>query len=133
MKPHCSTLTDPANLRYRTSNTKYSRWKLRCRTRPLYPRPRKGVIPVRTKLLVLASSVGMLGWGTVLPYQYAYAANTRGWGALAAALASTLFSVGALVAAPFAGRLSDRFDPVVVAVVAKLVAAAGVGSLVWAD
>ena len=62
---------------------------------------------MRAKLLVLASSIAMLGWGTVLPYQYAYAANTRGWGALVAALASTLFSVGALVAAPFAGRLSD--------------------------
>ena len=49
-----------------------------------------------------------------------------------AALASTLFSVGALVAAPFAGRLSDRFNPVTVAVVAKLLAAVGVGSLVWA-
>jgi MFS family permease len=88
---------------------------------------------MRTKLLVLASSIGMLGWGTVLPYQYAYAANTRGWGALAAALASTLFSVGALVAAPFAGRLSDRVNPVTVAVLAKLLAAAGVGGLVWAD
>src|SRR6478735_6615232 len=75
----------------------------------------------------------MLGWGTVLPYQYAYAANTRGWGALTAALASTLFSVGALVAAPFAGRLSDRFNPVAVAVVAKLLAAVGVGGLVWAQ
>ena len=88
---------------------------------------------MRTKLLILASSIGMLGWGTVLPYQYAYAANTRGWGALAAALASTLFSVGALVAAPFAGRLSDRFNPVTVAVLAKLLAAAGVGGLVWAE
>ncbi len=88
---------------------------------------------MRTKLLIVASSIGMLGWGTVLPYQYAYAANTRGWGALAAALASTLFSVGALVAAPFAGRLSDRFNPVTVAVLAKLLAAIGVGSLVWAD
>src|SRR6478735_6001811 len=88
---------------------------------------------MRTKLLILASSVGMLGWGTVLPYQYAYAANTRGWGALTAALASTLFSVGALVAAPFAGRLSDRFNPVAVAVVAKLLAAVGVGGLVWAQ
>jgi MFS family permease len=88
---------------------------------------------VRAKLLVLASSIAMLGWGTVLPYQYAYAANTRGWGALAAALASTLFSVGALVAAPFAGRLSDRFNPVTVAVVAKAVAAVGVATLVWAD
>jgi MFS family permease len=88
---------------------------------------------VRAKLLVLASSIAMLGWGTVLPYQYAYAANTRGWGALAAALASTLFSVGALVAAPFAGRLSDRYNPVTVAVASKAVAAVGVGTLVWAD
>ena len=88
---------------------------------------------MRTKLLVLASSIGMLGWGTVLPYQYAYAANTRGWGALAAALASTLFSVGAVVAAPLAGRRSDRLDPVAVAVAAKLLAALGVGGLVWAD
>lgn len=88
---------------------------------------------MRAKLLVLASSIAMLGWGTVLPYQYAYAANTRGWGALAAALASTLFSVGALVAAPFAGRLSDRFNPVTVAVAAKAVAALGVATLVWAD
>ena len=44
---------------------------------------------MRTKLLIIASSIGMLGWGTVLPYQYAYAANTRDWGALIAALAST--------------------------------------------
>ena len=41
---------------------------------------------------------------------------------------STLFSVGALVAAPFGGRLSDRFNPVTVAVLAKLLAAVGVGS-----
>lgn len=88
---------------------------------------------MRTKLLILASAIGMLGWGTVLPYQYAYAANTRSWGALAAALASTLFSVGALVAAPFGGRLADRFNPVVIAVCAKVVAAVGVGSLVFAD
>ena len=88
---------------------------------------------MRTKLLILASSIGMLGWGTVLPYQYAYAATTRGWGPLAAALASTLFSVGALVAAPFAGRLSDRFNPVRVVVGAKVIATLGVGSLVFAD
>lgn len=88
---------------------------------------------MRAKLLVLASSIGMLGWGAVLPYQYAYAADTRGWGALTAAAASSLFSVGALVAAPIAGRLSDRFNPVVVAVMAQLLGAVGVGSLVLAD
>jgi Na+/melibiose symporter-like transporter len=88
---------------------------------------------MRAKLLILASSIGMLGWGAVLPYQYAYAADTRGWGALTAAAASSLFSVGALVAAPFAGRLSDRYDPVLVAVLAQLLGAAGVGGLVVAD
>ncbi len=88
---------------------------------------------MRAKLLILASSIGMLGWGAVLPYQYAYAADTRGWGALAAAAASSLFSVGALVAAPFAGRLSDRFNPVAVAVLAQVLAAAGVGALVLSD
>ncbi|HEX5969496.1 MAG TPA: MFS transporter [Intrasporangium sp.] len=88
---------------------------------------------MRAKLLILASSIGMLGWGAVLPYQYAYAADTRAWGSLAAAAASSLFSVGALIAAPFAGRLSDRFNPVVVAVLAQLLAAIGVGALVFAD
>ena len=62
----------------------------------------------------------MLGWGTVLPYQYAYAANTRGWGSLVAAAASSLFSVGALLAAPLGGRLADRFPRSRVAVAAKL-------------
>lgn len=88
---------------------------------------------MRAKLLILASSIGMLGWGAVLPYQYAYAADTRGWGALVAAGASSLFSVGALVAAPIAGRLADRFNPVHVAVVAQLLGAAGAASLVLAD
>ncbi|MEO7235139.1 MAG: MFS transporter, partial [Lapillicoccus sp.] len=82
-------------------------------------------------LVVLAGAVGMLGWGTVLPYQYAYAASSRGWGTIAAAAASSLFSVGALLAAPLGGRLADRVSPVRVAVVAKLVAAlASVGLLV---
>ena len=87
---------------------------------------------MRARLLILASSLAMLGWGTVLPYQYAYAAQTRGWGSLVAASASTLFSLGALLAAPIGGRLADRHSPVRVAVTAKVIAAAGVGSLIWA-
>ncbi len=88
---------------------------------------------MRARLLILASAVAMLGWGTVLPYQYAYAANTRGWGALLAAAASSLFSVGALLAAPVGGRLADRVSPVLVAVGAKVIAAAGAASLIWAS
>lgn len=88
---------------------------------------------MRARLLILASSIGMLGWGAVLPFQYAYAADTRGWGALVAAAASSLFSVGALVAAPLGGRLSDRHNPVTVAVVAQLVGALGPLWLLLAD
>jgi MFS family permease len=77
----------------------------------------------RARLLVLASAVSMLGWGAILPYQYAYAANTRDWGGLVAAAASSLFSLGALMAAPVGGRLADRFNPARVIVVAQIVAA----------
>jgi MFS family permease len=86
----------------------------------------------RARLLVLASTVSMLGWGSVLPYQYAYAANTRGWGGLVAASAASLFSVGALAAAPVGGRLTDRFEPARVAVVAKVVSAIAVAFLIVA-
>ncbi len=88
---------------------------------------------MRARLLILASAIGMLGWGAVLPFQYAYAADTRGWGALVAAAASSLFSVGALLAAPVGGRLSDRHNPVTVAVVAQLVGALGPLWLLLAD
>lgn len=87
----------------------------------------------RARLLILASSLAMLGWGSVLPYQYAYVANTRGWGNLAAAAASSLFSVGALLAAPLSGRLADRMSPVTVAVWANSVSAVAVASLIVAD
>lgn len=87
---------------------------------------------MRARLLIVASAVAMLGWGTVLPYQYAYAATTRGWGSFAAAAASSLFSVGALLAAPLGGRLADRVSPVLVAVAAKVVAAAGAVGLGFA-
>ena len=86
----------------------------------------------RARLLVLASTVSMLGWGAILPYQYAYAANTRHWGGLVAAAASSLFSVGALVAAPIGGRLADRFKPARVVVVAQIVAAVASSFLIVA-
>jgi MFS family permease len=86
----------------------------------------------RARLLVLASTVSMLGWGAILPYQYAYAANTRHWGGLVAAAASSLFSIGALVAAPIGGRLADRFNPARVVVVAQVIAALASAFLIMA-
>ncbi len=86
----------------------------------------------RAHLLVIASTVSMVGWGAVLPYQYAYVAQTRGWGSMVAALAATLFSVGALVAAPFAGRLADAMPPARVAVAAKVLSALATGAMIVA-
>ena len=86
-----------------------------------------------SRWVVGASAVAMLGWGTVLPYQYAYAADTRGWGGAVAAVAASLFSVAALVAGPVGGRLADRWSPALVAVVTKVAAALAAGSLMLAD
>lgn len=88
---------------------------------------------MRARLLVLASSLSLLGWGTILPFQYAYAADTRGWGPMTAALSSTLFSVGALAAAPVGGRLADRYSAVRVAVIGKTFAGFVVAALILAD
>jgi MFS family permease len=87
----------------------------------------------RAVLLIVASAIAMLGWGTVLPYQYAYAATTRGWGGMVGAAASSLFSIGALLAAPLGGRLADRCPPALVAIVARAIAAVAAFSLILAD
>ncbi|HEY9292392.1 MAG TPA: MFS transporter [Microlunatus sp.] len=87
----------------------------------------------RAGLLIIASVVAMLGWGAVLPYQYAYAAQTRGWGGMVGAAAASLFSVGALVAAPLGGRLADRHNPALVAMVTRALAAVAAASLIMAD
>jgi MFS family permease len=86
-----------------------------------------------SRWVIGASAVAMLGWGTVLPYQYAYASATRGWGGAVAAVAASLFSVAALVAGPIGGRLADRWAPGLVGVVARLAAAVAAGALVLAD
>ena len=81
-----------------------------------HPRRRNEAVPMRARLLILASAVAMLGWGTVLPYQYAYAANTRGWGTLVAAAASSLFSVGRCSPPRSVGAWPTACRPVAVAV-----------------
>src|SRR5450759_5042213 len=48
------------------------------------------------------------------------------------AAASSLFSIGALVAAPIGGRLADRFNPARVVVVAQIVAALACAFLILA-
>lgn len=86
-----------------------------------------------SRWVIGASAVAMLGWGTVLPYQYAYASATRGWGGAVAAVAASLFSVAALVAGPIGGRLADRWEPGLVSVLTRIAAAVAAGALVLAD
>lgn len=74
----------------------------------------------RLAALIIGSAVSSAGYGAVLPYLYADIATTRGLGALTAALTFTAFAVGSLVAAPIAGRLSDRHSPAVVAASARV-------------
>ncbi|MEV0842240.1 MFS transporter [Actinocatenispora sera] len=93
--------------------------------------PRDGAWPAR--LLIVAAALGHIGWGTILLYQYVYAAETRGWGPIVGALASSLFSVGALVAAPVAGRLTDRRRPASILILAQTVAGCGTLGMLVAD
>ena len=77
----------------------------------------------RARLITGASFTGSLGWGLILPFQYAYVVDTRGWGSATGVLAGTAFCLGAMVAAPSAGRLADQYPAKRVAVVSLLVAA----------
>ncbi len=77
----------------------------------------------RARLITAASFTGSLGWGTILPFQYAYVVDARQWGASVGMLTGTLFCVGAVVAAPLAGRLADRYSAGRVAVTVSLIAA----------
>jgi MFS family permease len=77
----------------------------------------------RTGLITSSSFAGSLGWGMILPFQYAYVVDARGWGALAGVLTGTVFCLGAVIAAPLAGRLTDRYSAGSLAVAFPLVAA----------
>lgn len=76
----------------------------------------------RARLITAASFTGSLGWGTILPFQYAYVVDARHWGASTGMLAGTLFCLGAVVAAPLAGRFADCYSAGRVAVLLEIVA-----------
>src|SRR4051812_18443126 len=77
----------------------------------------------RARLITAAAFAGNLGWGAILPYQYAYVVNARHWGSTTGVLTGTLFCLGAVLTAPFAGRLADRYSAARLAVGFELLAA----------
>jgi MFS family permease len=84
-------------------------------------------------LLILGISLGSVGWGAVLPFLYADVAQARGLGASVAAVTFTAFALGALLAAPVAGRLADRARPVVVVGAARLAMVLTIVGLMYAS
>lgn len=77
----------------------------------------------RARLITIAAFAGNLGWGAILPYQYAYVVDARHWGPTIGVLTGTLFCIGAVLTAPFAGRLADRYSAGRLAVAFELLAA----------
>lgn len=87
----------------------------------------------RLAALIIGSAVSSAGYGAVLPYLYTDIARTRGLGGLAAAMTFTAFAVGSLIAAPIAGRLTDKHDPALVAALARAAMAVTLLALAWAS
>ncbi len=78
----------------------------------------------RTRLITAASFTESLGWGMILPFQFAYVVDARHWGTTVGILTGTSFCLGAVVSAPVAGRLADRHPAGRLAVLFSLAAAA---------
>ncbi|WP_375502592.1 MFS transporter [uncultured Jatrophihabitans sp.] len=87
----------------------------------------------RLAVLLVGASLGAIGWGAVLPFLYADIATARGLGASVAAVTFSAFALGALLAAPIAGRLADRSRPVIVATAARLGMVLAVVALMYAN
>jgi MFS family permease len=86
----------------------------------------------RTAVLLSGGALATAGWGAVFPFLFADVADARGLGAGVAAGTFIAFAIGSVLAAPLAGSLADRTNPVRVAVLARLGLAACIGLLGWA-
>jgi MFS family permease len=74
----------------------------------------------RTVVLLSGGALATAGWGAVFPFLYADISSARGLGSAVAAGTFTAFAIGSILAAPFAGTLADRTNPVVVSVLARI-------------
>lgn len=74
----------------------------------------------RTLVLLAGGSLATAGWGAVFPFLYADISNARGLGGAVATATFTAFALGSVLAAPLAGSLADRSDPVAVATRARV-------------
>ena len=84
-------------------------------------------------LVTLGIFLNSLGYGAVLPFEVIYLHSGRGFSLGVAGLVVGMLSAIAVVAAPLAGPLIDRFGARAVAAVAGTALAAGYGGLALAD
>ena len=84
-------------------------------------------------LIQIGTFVSMLGWGAVLPFEVIYLHDARGFDLGVAGLVVGVLTGLAVVAAPVAGPLIDRFGARATAASAGLALAAGYGALAFAD
>src|SRR5215475_8215241 len=80
-------------------------------------------------LVQIGIFLNALGWGAVLPFELIYLHDGRGFGLGAAGLVVGTLTGVAVVSAPWAGPLIDRFGPRVVAVGSGAALAAGYAGL----
>ncbi|MHB9860691.1 MFS transporter [Streptomyces sp. YIM S03343] len=73
----------------------------------------------------VGNALSAFGLGFTAPFLYVYAAQVRGLGAMTAGLVLAVFAVAALIVLPFAGRAIVRRGPLVVLLVALVLAAVG--------
>jgi MFS family permease len=86
----------------------------------------------RTLVLLAGGSLATAGWGAVFPFLYADISSARGLGGAVATATFTAFALGSVLAAPLAGSLADRSDPVAVATRARIGIAAATIALAFA-
>ncbi|MFE2075740.1 MFS transporter [Streptomyces misionensis] len=89
-------------------------------------------LPRSSRRLLLLNLVNNLGTGLVMPFLLVYVHEVRGLDVTVATTALTVFSGGAVLGAPLAGRLVDRAGARPVTVVALVVQAAGYAGYAFA-
>src|SRR5215469_15335942 len=84
-------------------------------------------------LVQIGIFLNMLGYGAVLPFEIIYLNDGRGFGLSVAGLIIGSIFVAAVVAAPFAGPLIDRFGARAITAAAGIALASGYGGLAFSQ
>jgi MFS family permease len=96
------------------------------------PGPRRPALPRQLWLVVVGMFINYLGYGAILPFEVIYLHTGRGFSLLVSGVVVSLITGVAVLCAPPAGPLIDRFGARAVAAVGAAALAAGYGGLAFA-